>query len=311
MKTHFIGQEEVSAYAIDLATRLARLKGGFPRKWLYVGGSGKLIADELYAQTPPALASEVLALGALYDRGTGTFSFLNDLSAEDFVPGETVLLIDGAIHTGASLASGLKALAALSVHNVLTYSLVVKRNAELIPTYFGVLIDDWDRALFQLDVIPNNRLAETPPFGALRRIGNEHAGARFCEFPPPFERLSGGDLLYNDRAYGMRTYVYELAGRIVGVVSFSQRQGVAFIDAWATCKDHQKMGIGGATLRWAETWARASNCHAVELWAFEGAVPIYERFNYETVAERILDLGLGGRFRLMRKPIMHQGDRGY
>lgn len=65
MKTHFIGQEEVSAYATDLACKLAKLGERFPRKWIYVGGSGKLIADELYAQTPPSLAESVFALGAL------------------------------------------------------------------------------------------------------------------------------------------------------------------------------------------------------------------------------------------------------
>lgn len=222
------------------------------------------------------------------------------------------MLIDGAIHTGASLVSGLKALAALGVYNVLTYSLVVKRGAELIPTYFGVLIDDYDRALFQLGVIPNNRLAEKPPFGTLRRLCKDHAHAAFGILPAPFKDLTGGDLLYSQHAYGMRTYVYELAGRIVRFVSFSERHGAAFIDAWATCTDHQKMGIGAATLRWAETWARASNCHSVELWAFEPAVAIYERFNYEAVPGRVMDLGgEGGRFHMMKKQLMHHGDRGY
>lgn len=311
MKTHFIGQEEVSAYALDLARKLVHLDAGFPRKWIYVGRSGKMIADELHRQLPSLEADSVFVTGSLYDRATNGFAFVGALAANDFEPGETVLLIDSAIHTGASLSRRLDALAAMGVHNVLTYSLVVKRSAELIPTYFGVLIDDWDRALFQLDIIPNNRLAERPPFGTLRLLTKSHARAAFGRLPAPFEGLSGGDLLYNDQAYGMRTYVYELAGLIAGFVSFSTRQEIVFIDAWATCVDHQGKGIGAATLRWAETWARASNCRSVELWAFEPAVEIYERFNYSASGGRVMDLGEGGRFRMMTKHLMHHGDRGY
>ncbi|HEY8581181.1 MAG TPA: GNAT family N-acetyltransferase [Beijerinckiaceae bacterium] len=311
MKTHFIGQEEVSAYALDFARRLVLLGTFFPRKWIYVGRSGKIIADEVLRQLPSAEADSVYAVGALYDRKAKTFSYLSEITAEDFEPGETVLLIDSAIHTGSSLLCGLRSLADMGVHNVLTYGLAVKRGSHLIPTYFGVLIDDWDRALFQLELIPNNRLAETPPFGTLRLLTREHAAAEFGALPKPFVGLSGGDLLYNDHAYGMRTYVYELEGRIVGFVSFAEKGGVAFIDAWATCSDHQNKGIGAATLRWAETWARAANCHSIELWAFEDAVPIYERFNYRKSSPQALDLGQGGRFQLMAKSIMHHGDRGH
>jgi GNAT superfamily N-acetyltransferase len=311
MKTHFIGHEEVAGYTLDLARRLNRLGADFPEKWIYLGPSGKVIADELLHQFGPSGGQRVFAIGALYDRKTRQFSFTSGVSSSDFSPGETVLLIDSAIHTGSSLLAGLRALAALGVHNVLTYSLVVKRGAELVPTYFGVLIDDWDRALFQLEVIPNNRLAESAPFGTLRLLTKEHARARFGALPPPFEGLSGGDLIYNDEAYGLRTYVYELEGTVAGFVSFAKREDVAFIDAWATCTEYQGRGIGAATLRWAETWARSAQCRAVELWAAESAVPIYQKYNYRGVGDRFMDLGAAGRFQRMEKHIMHQGDRGY
>jgi len=65
MKTHFIGQEEAAAYALDLARRLVDLDALFPKKWVYVGPSGKTIADELYAQLPQTFADQVFIIGSL------------------------------------------------------------------------------------------------------------------------------------------------------------------------------------------------------------------------------------------------------
>jgi ribosomal protein S18 acetylase RimI-like enzyme len=309
MKTFFIGREEVDAYACDLASRLASLGDDFPRKWFTLGESGLKFAQALYLALPDDVARQVAVCECAYNRADDTLDMpLTGAMSKD----ESVLVIDSAIHSGRSMRKTIDHIVGFGAHNIISYSLVLKQGADIIPTYFGVLIGDVDRAVFQLDEIPNNRLAEGKPFGFIRKLERGDVGRTIGSLGAPFEGLSIGDLIYQREAYGIETYLFQVADEIAGFVSFANRQQILFVDAWATLGEYRGRGIGAATLRWAETLGRAQGCHKVQLWAYDSAVETYKRFGYRVVDKRELDLGSGPKpdFLLMERPLLHLGDRG-
>jgi GNAT superfamily N-acetyltransferase len=111
--------------------------------------------------------------------------------------------------------------------------------------------------------------------------------------------------LYGKRTQNQHPYLYEHAGKIAGFVSFAKKSNVLFIDSWGTTLEFRGKGIGGAMLRWAETWARSNRCEGIELWAFEGAIPIYKKYGYEFIRGEELNLSEAHRFKLMGKRILY------
>ena len=304
MITHYLGSEEVTAYCNDLVDRLTALGNDFPTVWFALGVSGMKMAIRVVRLLPPEFKPKVKFVSVRYNRATTLLDVAPPVAELTFTD-EPILVIDSAVHSGKTMLAMVKQLQAAKVKNIITYTLVLKRGAVMIPNYFGVIIDDKDRTLFELDPLPNNRLIENVPFGVLRELKSSDAVASIGTVGAPFETLTTGDLLYDIETTFLRAYVFEYDGEIAGFVSFRNQSDGLFIDAWATADKYKRLGIGNATFRWAETWARSTKCSQVSLWAYEGAIPKYLKYGYEFVEDEWRDLGPGQRYKIMRKKILY------
>lgn len=302
MITYFLGQEEVIAYARDLAKRLMALGDNFPLTWCPLGISGQKIAGVIADQLPPDVMENVKFVRIGSDRSTGEATYIDPVEGADL--SKPVLVLDSAIHSGRTMLHAVGLISDAGAQEVITYSLVIKGGAELVPNYFGVLIADHDRAYFQLASIPNNRLKAKPPFGVLRVLTAEDISR-----PLPKTGLASmdstkfSDLIYEQASRGTHVYVYEHAKAICGFVSFEHRDRKVFVDAVGADIAYHGRSVGGLLVRWAETWARSHKCEVVELWAIEERRPFYEHMGYE-VDGQLLDLG-DEQLRLMRKRMLY------
>jgi GNAT superfamily N-acetyltransferase len=301
--THFLGEDEVAAYCRDFARRLTALGHNFPAKWFVLGESGEKISALIFELLPSELRKKVKATTVYVDRKTNRVRYAN--APGDRLGNRGVLLIDSAVHSGQSMSRVVWSLWQHGASSVLTYTLMLKRSSKFIPTYFGILVEDKDRVYFQLDEMPNNRLCETPPFGVLKEVEPADFKKKLLKVGPPFEDLTIGDLLYEKRTRNYHPYLYELNGQVAGFINFGKKKNVLFVDAWATAKRFQGKGIGGALLRWAETWGRSNRCDAIELWAFKPAIKTYKHLGFEFLGNNIMKLGTGQSYSLMGKKLLY------
>jgi hypothetical protein len=58
-------------------------------------------------------------------------------------------------------------------------------------------------------------------------------------------------------------------------------------------------------VRWTETWARTNRCDRIELWAFENAIPEYEKYNYGFVDDAWRMLNKNERYKVMQRKILY------
>lgn len=302
MITYFLGQEEVIAYARDLAKRLTALGDDFPLTWCPLGISGQKIAGVIADQLPEELMARVKFLRISSNRKTGKAKIDDSVSDVDF--SAPVLVLDSAIHSGRTMLSAVEELTAKGACDVITYSLVIKGGAELIPNYFGVLIADHDRAYFQLASIPNNRLKAKRPFGVLRHLTQADISRPFPKTGlPSMDGTKFSDLVYEQASRGTHVYVYEHDKALCGFVSFEHRDRKVFIDAVGSDVAYRGRNVGGLLVRWAETWARSHKCETIELWAVEERRDFYEYMGFEVDGQE-LDLG-DEHLRLMRKRLLY------
>jgi GNAT superfamily N-acetyltransferase len=269
-----------------------------------LGQSGVKIADLVFSFLPPDKSSQIELTTVYVDRSTQQIKYENSIDDVTFDE-SPVLLIDSAVHSGQSMSQVIESLWHSGAKNILTYSLMVKRSSKMIPTYFAILVEDTDRVYFQLEEMPNNRLCEKPPFGRLKEVSDDDTGKEIGDVGAPFVGTTTGDLLYGKRTQNYHPYIYEYAGRIAGFVSFGKKGNITFIDAWGTTLEFRRKGIGGAMLRWAETWARSNRCEGIELWGFEGAIPIYQKYGYDFIRGEELNLSATHRYKLMGKRILY------
>lgn len=193
----------------------------------------------------------------------------------------------------------------LSVRDICSYSLVLKRGSCFIPNMFGLLIHEFDRAYFLLDKIPNHRIM---PFGAVRKlaqtdINRRHKGVKTGV--RSIDKMTWADLWYEVTTSGKNVFVYEKHGKILGFISFLIKNRRLFIDAIAVDKNQQGTGIGGYLMRWAETSARLSCCTAIELWAIEDRIRFYEKKAGFILTPEKLDLGSEKYARMERILLYH------
>lgn len=310
MITHFLGDEEVTAYYQDFAARLVELGDRFPKHWLVLGLSGRKTADGLIAHLPVHLQDQIVLGVANFDRQDDLIRF-SDKTPFDTVDlsGQPVLLVDAAVHSGKSMFRLAERVQQAGAQDIISYTLVLKRSSIVVPTYFGVVIDDKDRIYFDLDVLPNNRLAKPAQFGVLRAIVPADIDRPIAGVIPPFVGIKVGDLVYDQETHDAHAYVFEHAGELVGFVNFRKLGGTLFIDGWFGAKrfspDGQKMKIGGALLRWAETWGRSAKCDRIKLWAYEGAIDVYEYLKFKPTEPEWRNLGDGQRYRVMEREILY------
>lgn len=309
MITHYLGSEEVTAYNRDLTARLVRLGNAFPKNWFMLGLSGRKLYDSVGPLLPASLVEKIKIGLAHYNREHREIRFSDETPVPESFQNEPALILDAAVHSGRSMLALVQKLQSLDAGPITSYSLVLKRGSVVVPTYFGVVIEDKDRVYFDLNTLPINRLAKPAPPGVLRAIIPSDLPRRFSGLRPPFDDLTVGDLIYDRDAHGSNVYVFEYGIELVGFISFQKRSGTVFIDGWAAAdlKDANgdKIKIGSALFRWAETWARSAKCDRIELWGYEPAVPIYEYMNFRPVETEWRILGNGQRYRVMERPILY------
>lgn len=304
MITHYLGKDEVAAYCRDLALRLGQFPDKFPLLWCALGPSGFKMAKTVFNYLDAETVRKISLGTTRYNRESGAIEFLDWGNVDDL--DQPVLVIDSAVHSGKSMLSLVEALKRRGLKNILTYGLVLKSGSSIVPNYFGVVIDEKDRTYFELDEIPNNRLyTKKPPIGVLREVTENDVDRKIAAVGAPFDELTVGDLLYEKATNSSRIYWCEHDEEVLGFVSFRRIGQIVFIDAWATATAYRSNGIGSALLRWVETWARANRCTAIELWAFESAIPVYVHHSYEFVDAEWRNLGEGQRYKIMRKPLLY------
>ncbi len=310
MITHFLGKEEVAAYCRDLVGRLEQLGSAFPTHWLTLGLSGRKVVDHLVARLPDNLRGQIVLGVAHLDRQKDVIQFSEKTPFDDVsLEGKSVLVLDAAVHSGKSMLRLVERTGQAGAKEIMTYTLALKRGSMIVPTYFGVVIDDKDRIYFDLDELPNNRLARPAPSGVLRAIMPGDLDREIAEVAAPFKGLKVGDLVYDRETHDAHVYVFEYGAELVGFVSFRKLGSILFIDSLYGAKrsapNGQKMKIGSALLRWAETWGRSAKCNKIKLWAYEGAIKFYAQMKFKATENDWRNLGDGQRYRVMEREILY------
>jgi GNAT superfamily N-acetyltransferase len=284
-----------------------------PAHWFPLGISGDKMLDEIKPFLPPDFEDRVLITRVAFDRSQNKIVPRDDPDLPT-IKDASVFIIDGAIHSGNSMRRLADELSARGARSIWSYSLVLRRTSEFIPSFFGLLIDEHDRAFFQLDEIPNNRLftsasiARNGQFGLLRALREEdvHRTPSTVDVAVrSIAKTTFGDLYYGVRTQGSRVFVYELGGAIVGFITFVPAHKRLFIDTIAIDRKSQSLGIGGLLMRWAETYARSLSCEAIELWAIEDRRDWYRNAGYEFLPGEIMDIGNGERYAKMRRRLLY------
>lgn len=308
MHTYLLSDETIRRYGEDLFVRLSSLDSNLrPKLWISLGLSGDKLAS-FFAKncTDPEVLPSAL-IRAAYDRNTKSIFWRDGSAPPTCLAGIPVFVIDAAVHSGASMKCLVDALTLLGADIVFSYSLVVKRTADFIPNYFGVLIDEHDRAFFQLERFPNNRLRAQVPIGHLRSLISEDLHRIPCSLDldlPSLARITYSDLWYDVKTKNSKVYVYEVSGKIVAFVHIKLSGQTIGIDAIACDRSVEGKRIGSVLMRWVETFARSSRCISVELWAIEKRVSWYEGHGYLNL-NLGLDLGDGEKYIKMSKPVLY------
>lgn len=303
MNTIFLSNEEVAAYLRDLLDNLITLKEHMPMVWCPIGLSGGVIAREAMCVAGEYLESKIKHVPIDYDRTTEKISFLGEPDPKANIAGQRILLLDDTVHSGSTFWKSYQAVMELGPAEITSYSLVVRVGASILPNYFGLMIGDYDRAVFLKQAIPNNRLFSC---GCVRKLADaDQRRAKVVSGEDFVDKFSWGDLLYEMMTDSRRqTYVYERNGGIQAFVNFRIVPGDdVLIDALVTDKSCQGQGIAGNLMRWAETYARNHHCATVHLWAVDEKKDFYKKRGYEPCGQkRTLD---DTTYHFMRKKLLY------
>ncbi len=302
MITYYLGDAEVKGYARDLARRLSA--GPFPEVWLAMGQSGNRMAALVAEFLPEMCKQQLKVVRSAWDRTRSEVTFLDTFDSIDLTAVK-VLVIDSAIHSGSSMFAVCEKLVTLGADNVISYSLVLKRNSSFIPTFFGVLIGDEDRSYFQLDELPNNRLMKKDGFGYIRPIIDADISRQTIRVGAEAVEVSFGDLVYENRARKSSVYLYMNGKDVCGYVSFCILGGRLFIDTVASGEEYRGRGVGSALVRWAETLARSCRCEVVELWSIGDRVGFYEDLGFSIVEGKKITYDRNTSFIYMQRKILY------
>lgn len=309
MHTYLLSDDSIRRYGLDFVARLEKLGDQIPRLWVAVGVSGDKIAASFIEQSPDSVAIPQQYMRVAFNRKTKSISVRDDDKIPDNLRDQPVLIIDAAIHSGASMRNVADELTRRGANIILSYSLIVKKTSEFIPNYFGMVIDEHDRVFFQLDQFPNNRLRNKLPLGCLRSLREDDVNRKPSTLEvglPSLDKLSFGDLWYSVKTQNSNVYVYEVDGQVVAYVHFKyQNSGKLFLDAIGCDKQVQDKHIGSLLMRWIETFARSSKCSTMEMWAIDNRVDWYKERGYEVVPGEHLDLGDGEQYTKMRRRILY------
>ncbi len=265
------------------------------------------LADRL-ADIPGLAEKGPTVIRAVFDRPTKGVTFL-DLDAVADLAGKTVLVLDSAIHSGSTMHCVVREAYEQGASAVVSYSLVLKRRATFVPTYWGLTIGDFDRAYFLLKKIPNNRLRSDAVGTYLRRLASEDVdtlGAVPCGLDA-MDRVSWGDRWWDIQSSERErsTYLLYVGTELCGYVTFVISGDAVTIDEVAVREEFRGRKLGGLLCRWAETMARQARASELNLWGVENQVATYERFGYTKEPSEKPRLLEGKQYFFMRKPIVY------
>jgi len=250
---------------------------------------GRIIREEC-----PGLAGKVPHVLSVYpDEHDGRLLFAGG-DPRSIVPGQSVLLFDSAVHSGSTMAKTVRELRSYGATEICTYALVLKRGSRFIPSLWGVMVNDQDRAYFLLDRTPNNRLtthlSEKHPFVHLRLLDQEDTKLPpIRSGVPSMDRATWGDRRFDmvESDFARCTYLLEASTGVVGYLTIHYtHDGCMAIDEVAVDESRRKLGYGGVLLRFADTLARQSDCWIVRLSAIEEKTSLYEKYGYQFVPGR-------------------------
>lgn len=249
--------------------------------WVPLGASGRVLLNRLLKLLPDqSLAScvETGAPTAIYDRETKKVSFSGIESLDDSVlksrfADREVIVLDSSVHTGSSMRELCRVIQSAGPKWVSTFTFCLKRGAIFVPNYFGILIHDWDRALFWLDAIPVNRLD--------KNIYQKNIQLRRFEKQTDFDDLDRSAILgegYNVSEFNQKdhegssffNYTCSVNNIVTGFLVFQwvddKEQGVGCrIHRIRVTQDAKDLNTVLLLLRWAETCARHNRCSFIEL----------------------------------------------
>ncbi|HWB04285.1 MAG TPA: GNAT family N-acetyltransferase [Verrucomicrobiales bacterium] len=291
MITHFLTEETVAAFLEELLERLREMDNP-PDTFFAVTGSGVELLGrlgKLIEKKPECVlrSAKLASFGKTHD---------NELHLRGLVDAEVTgrrcLLLDSAIHTGGLMNRCRQKLVELKASEICSYSLVVKRGSRHIPTFWGVMIDDLDRAYFCLERIPNNRLSSG------NRKNQSHVTISVLDkahikYPPvsagvnSMDRLTWSDRLFaieaSSRERAVRTYVLEKADKVIGFLSTHHDKGSFSVDEVVLDESYRGQGLGGVLIRFAVTIARHHNSRRIGLYAIAEKVELYEKLGFHLV----------------------------
>ncbi len=286
MHAYFLGREEVDAYLRDLLNRMVETT--FPTVWCPITESGDDLLRALTAvlqEKHAHLASEIRLLPIeVNDVGRGVH--FAGTPPRKVLRGAPVLLFDGAVHSGNMMARCAREVLRHQPAALLTYSLTIKRGSAFIPTLWGLMIEECDRAYFLLDRIPNHRMdagIRPQPFIHLQKLDEQMVH----EEPIPSGVKSIDRMTWADRLYQMQTtdsaactYLLKRGAHTVAFLSLHFSAQVLFVDEIVVRKEDRGHGYAGILLRFAETMARQAGCRSVRLNAIEKRKDLYLGFEY-------------------------------
>jgi GNAT superfamily N-acetyltransferase len=306
VNTLYLGDQEVDAYLRDLAERLLASGDACPKVWFPIGLSGEALVERLL-RVAPALINDTVIVRANYDRSSDQVTLAD---AAPPVAGRPTLVIDSSVHSGSTMLKVLRAVAAHGPSTLSSYTLVLKRSAMLIPSMWGVLIDDHDRAYFLLDKLPNNRLHRMAHVTHVRRLTQSDLSMPRVESGvDSLDRITWADRYYDMRAsqHERRTYLLEERTHTIGYLTVSLAGASTLrIDEVVIATTHHGSGHAGSLLRWAETYARHLDCEKMELWAIENRRGMYLHQGFKpVVGSEPMNLD-GEVYHLMHKHLIHR-----
>jgi N-acetylglutamate synthase-like GNAT family acetyltransferase len=278
---------------------------------------------EVLVEVVQSLAPQLLATTRLMPIDVeclpnGQVNKLDFREDEVALAGQTVLLLDGAVHSGRVMSACADHVLKHGASELTSYTLVLKRSSTFIPTIWGLMTDETDRAYFLLNKIPNNRLhaGRTNSVQApvhIRRLDKGHLSQPplVCGVPS-IDRMTWGDRLFQmQTSHGSScTYMLERGSTIVGFLSVHEEPNKLNIAEIVVDPALQDTGYGGVLMRFADTLARQTDCALVCLNAIEARVPWYQQRGYEVSAgKQILELENERYQPMERRVLYHQQPR--
>jgi N-acetylglutamate synthase-like GNAT family acetyltransferase len=244
--------------------------------------------------------------------------FRNEKPAK-ILRGKSVLLLDGAIHSGGMMSACAQKVLSYDPTELSSYVLVIKRGSGFIPTFWGMMMEETDRAFFLLDQIPNNRLdaaghnpqetKKQPP------VHIERLSTRMLKSPHVRSGVKSMDrMTWSDRHFQMNssehnvcTYVLEHGKTIVGYLTLHRlaENGGLMVDEVAVDVKQRGKDYGGVLMRFADTLARQGNCSVLRLLAIEDKVRFYDKFGFRLVAGKDAILLDNEKYILMEKLVLY------